>query len=161
MIDQSSYLGPLSRRTKDESEDDFKTRMLALLGDTGAGGPGGSFPVGSSAQRTFRLPSAAASTNATSVKASAGDVFKITGFNANAAARYLKLYNKASAPTVGTDAPIWTEYLPAQEKFSIDFDAAPLHFTLGIAYALTTGVADADTGALTAADVLALNGSYA
>lgn len=42
MIDQSSALGPLSRRTKDESEDDFKTRLLALSGDALGGGTGGS-----------------------------------------------------------------------------------------------------------------------
>lgn len=111
------------------------------------------------ASSTFRIVSAAASTNASSVKASAGNVGIVTGYNANAAARYLKFYNKASAPTVGTDTPIWTEYLAPQSKFSIPF--AGLYFSTGIALALTTGSADADTGALTAADILALNVAYA
>lgn len=104
-----------------------------------------------------RILSAAATTNPTSAKTSAGVVHAVSGFNANAAPRYLKFYNKASAPTVGTDTPIWTEYLAPQSKFSI---ALSLYFATGIAYALTTGVADADTGALTAADVLALNVAY-
>jgi hypothetical protein len=114
---------------------------------------------------TARLLSAAASTNATSVKASAGNVFKIVGVQVNAAARYLKLYNKATAPTVGTDTPIWTFYLPPTAVggglFTLDFGAQPLYFATGIGYALTTAAADADTGALTAGDVIAMNIAYA
>ena len=107
-----------------------------------------------------RILSAAADTNATSAKASAGDVFSIYGHNANAAARYLKFYNKASAPTVGTDTPVLTLHLAASSPFKFEF-AKGCYFSTGIAYALTTGVADADTGALTAADILALNVVYA
>src|SRR6476620_5216253 len=103
-----------------------------------------------------RIVSAAASTNGTVAKASAGTLFRASGYNANAAARYLKFYNKATAPTVGTDTPILTIYLPAQSTFEVGYPAG-LSFSTGIAYALTTGVADADTGALTAADILALN----
>lgn len=109
---------------------------------------------------TARLVSAAASTNATSVKTSSGGVIRFTLYNGNAAARYLKFYNKASAPTVGTDTPIWTEYLPAQSKAVIDFCGNPLYFSTGIAYAFTTGSADSDTGALTAGDILGFNLSY-
>lgn len=105
-----------------------------------------------------RLVSAAATTNATSVKASAGDVFTIAGYNAAAALRYLKLYNKATAPVVGTDTPFATLPLPASSGFAFDFPS--LFMDTGIAYALTTGVADADAVALTAGDVLALNIVY-
>lgn len=111
-----------------------------------------------------RLLSAAASTNATSVKASAGNVFKIVGVNTNAAARYLKIHNKASAPTVGTDTPTATLYLPPSTvnggQFEFNFGAQPLYLGTGIAYALTTAAADSDTGALTAGDVIALNIFY-
>ena len=110
--------------------------------------------------QTSRIVSAAATTNATLAKASAGDLFRVTGFNANAAARYLKIYNKATAPTVGTDTPVWTEYLPAQARFELSFPKG-YYLSAGIAYALTTGSADADSGALTAADILALNVAYA
>lgn len=111
-----------------------------------------------------RLLSAAASTNATSVKASAGNIFKIVGVNTNAAARYLKIHNKASAPTVGTDTPTATLYLPPSTvnggQFEFNFGAQPLYLGTGIAYALTTAAADADTGALTGGDVVALNIFY-
>jgi hypothetical protein len=113
---------------------------------------------------THRLLSAAASTNATSVKVSAGNVHKVYGVSGNAAARYLKFYNKATAPTVGTDTPIFTFYIPPNTvnggQFSFDFGAQPHYFSTGIAYAMTTAAADADTGALTAGDVIAFNISY-
>lgn len=114
------------------------------------------------ANLTARLLTAAASTNATSVKASAGNVHKVFGTNTNAAARYLKFYNKASSPTVGTDTPVLTFYLPPTAVgggvFSFNLDKQ--YFSTGIAYALTTAAADADTGALTAGDVVAMNITY-
>jgi hypothetical protein len=110
------------------------------------------------ADTVSRLLSAAGTTNATSAKASAGYLHKVIGYNAAAAARWLKFYNKASAPTVGTDTPVMTIYLPGQTSFALDLDG--LYFSTGIAYALTTGGADNDTGALTAADVLGLNVIY-
>lgn len=108
---------------------------------------------------TARMPSAAASTNATSAKASAGRIYAIQGYNAAGAVRYLKFYNKASAPTVGTDTPIKTLALPPAAAFAFDFPVG-YSFATGIAFALTTGSADADTGALTAGDVLGLNVDY-
>lgn len=95
----------------------------------------------------------AASTNATSVKASAGQVFGWYLFNANAATRYLKLYNKASAPTVGTDTPVLTIPIPAGAAANVEY-LGGIAFATGIAFALTTGIADADTGAVAANDVV-------
>lgn len=108
---------------------------------------------------TSRILSAAASTNATSAKASAGNLHKIIAVSKRASDCFLKLYNKASAPTVGTDTPVMTICIPANASIDLDFDAR--YFATGIAYALTTGVADADTGALTAGDVIGLNLGYA
>lgn len=97
----------------------------------------------------------AATTNATSVKASAGVVYLITAFNLNAAVRYLKMYNKASAPTVGTDTPVATYPIPASATgagFIIPIICGS-DYSTGIALALTTGVADADTGAVAANEI--------
>jgi len=105
-----------------------------------------------------RILSAAATTNATSAKASAGYLHQVSGYNASVSARYIKFYNKASAPTVGTDTPVLTYYVPGSSAFV--FDVPALYFSTGIAYALTTGSADNDTGALTAADILGLNVIY-
>ena len=107
-----------------------------------------------------RLLAAAASTNATSVKAGAGRVIKIRGYNAKAAVVYLKLYNKASAPAVGTDTPILTIPLKASDMFDIDVCNLGLNFSTGIAFALTGAVADADTTALVANDIVGMNTIY-
>lgn len=114
---------------------------------------GGTLP----ATTTFRLVSAAATTNATSVKGSAGTLRRLTGYNASTFARYLKLYDKATAPTVGTDTPRKTLYLPPATAFALDYNDS---FTVGIALALTGAAADADTTALTAGDVVCLNVDY-
>jgi hypothetical protein len=104
-----------------------------------------------------RLLSSAATTNATSLKASAGRLFKIRGLNNAASIRYLKLYNKASAPTVGTDVPVITIPLRASADFDIDLGVYGYFFSTGIAYAITGAVADADATAIVAGDILALN----
>jgi hypothetical protein len=93
----------------------------------------------------------AATTNATSVKASAGVVGSICVTNINAAVRYLKLYNKASAPTVGSDVPVLVYAIPGATTgggTNIPLPDVGLAFSTGIAYALTTGAPDADTGAV-------------
>ena len=105
-----------------------------------------------------RLVSAAATVNPTIVKASGGRVYKITGENAAAAVRYIKLYNKATAPAE-TDTPVATFAVAASLPFEFTFDAG-LYFSAGIGYRLTTLNADADTTALTAADILSLNVFY-
>jgi hypothetical protein len=95
---------------------------------------------------------AAATTNATSLKAAAGNIAAIDLFNVAAYMVFLKLYNKASAPTVGTDTPVWTIPIPASGGFSIDFSQGE-YFSTGIAFAITKLQADSDTTVLVAGDV--------
>jgi hypothetical protein len=125
---------------------------------------GGGWDRAAKPNATARLLSAAASTNATSVKASAGNLHKIRGCNTNVAKRYLKFYNKASSPTVGSDTPVLTfELQPSTVnggEFDIDISGHGHYFSTGIAYALTTAAADADTGALTAGDITSMNVLY-
>jgi hypothetical protein len=111
------------------------------------------------APSTYRVLSAAATTNGANIKASAGTVKGIQGYNAKASAVYLKLYNKASAPTVGTDTPVKTIYLPASAAFAFDFGTG-VAFATGISIAMTGAGADADTTALASGDILALNVDY-
>lgn len=99
----------------------------------------------------------AASTNATSLKASAGQLYMVTASNINASARYLKFYNKASSPTVGTDTPVLTFLIPGNASgagTNIPVPDTGLAFGTGIAYAITTGATDADTGAVAANDII-------
>lgn len=96
----------------------------------------------------------AATTNATSVKASAGTVGSLVVTNNHATnIAYLKLYNKATAPTVGTDTPVQTYALAALGGgVAIDFSNG-LAFGTGIAFALTGGMAVADTAAVAVSQV--------
>ena len=91
-----------------------------------------------------------ASTNAAVVKASAGNLYELTISNPTATAAYIKLYNKATAPTVGTDVPVLTIAIPATaagvgEK-SFVFGAVGKRFATGIGIAVTAAAAATDTG---------------
>ena len=111
--------------------------------------------VATSGGLTMHKTTSAASTNATSVKGSAGQVYSVQAFNVNAAVRYLKLYNKASAPTVGTDTPVKTLAIPgntAGAGFVINWDKG-LAFGTGIAFALTTEATDAGTTGVAANEI--------
>jgi DNA-directed RNA polymerase subunit beta len=70
---------------------------------------------------TAKLPSCAGSTNATNVKSSAGKLYQVSVYNNTASLKYLKIYNKASSPTVGSDTPIFTWPIPANGGFVADF----------------------------------------
>lgn len=95
---------------------------------------------------------AAGSTNATSVKAAEGRVYGWSLTNTSAALKYVKLYNKAAAPTVGTDVPVLTIGLPATSTVTVALPFG-IAFRTGIAYAITGVSTDADTTAVTANDV--------
>ncbi len=91
----------------------------------------------------YRVMSAA-SVNATNIKASAAAIWGWSLYNTNAAVRWLKIYNKASAPTVGSDTPAFTIALKPGDttRLIIPF-ATPL--SIGLAFGLTTGVLDSDS----------------
>lgn len=95
----------------------------------------------------------AATTNATVVKASPGQLHGWYLFNGNAATRYLKLYNTAVAPTPGTTATVLVIPIPAGAAANVSF-ANGLGFTVGISFALTTGIANSDTGSVAANEVV-------
>jgi len=95
----------------------------------------------------------AASTNATSVKASAGNINDIELSNNGAAVAYFKLYNKASTPTVGTDTPVKTIMIPVGGTVIVNGGPFGIRLATGIAYAITTGMAVADATAVAATQV--------
>ena len=95
----------------------------------------------------------AATTNATSVKAATGTLCNVAVSNINAAARFLKLYNKASAPTVGTDVPVLTIPIPATSVVNVLASDNGIQFPLGIALAITAAATDSDTTAVAANEI--------
>ena len=103
-----------------------------------------------------------ASTNANNIKSSGGNLYSIIAIGLTSSVRYLKLYNKATAPSVGTDVPIMTIPVPANTQgagISIPFSMG-VNFSLGIGIAITSGSADNDSGSVGAGDVI-VNLTYA
>jgi hypothetical protein len=136
--------------------------VLSIAAGTNAIGNVGVIPRTTGGATPYKLVSAA-TTNATTIKASAGQVFMVTASNVNAAVRYLKFYNKASAPTVGTDTPVLTFAIPgntAGAGTNIPIPACGIAFGTGISFATTTEATDAGTTGV-AANEIVINIAYA
>lgn len=111
------------------------------------------------APTTYTLVSAATN-NAQFVKASAATVFSCQLGNIDSTVAYLKIFNKASAPTVGTDSPVKTIIIP---KAGTAADGAgntvffgPGGFSLGTGFAIavTAGLPLLDNTAVSASKVI-------
>lgn len=101
-----------------------------------------------------------ASTNATSVKASSANVFNMLCSNEGATDAYVKIYNKSSAPTVGTDTPALTIKIPAGSTFSPDFSSNGVLLSSGFALAVTGAMAQSDTTAVSLNQVKIISSYY-
>lgn len=117
----------------------------------------GTFSVLPGSATNYNLTSAA-STNAATVKSSAGSLGELSVFNPSAAAIFVKLYNKASAPTVGTDIPTVTIPVAAGTLVSLEFGQMGKRFSTGIALAITAAAAASDTAAVAAG--IQVHGTY-
>jgi hypothetical protein len=91
----------------------------------------------------------AATNNATLVKAGTSKVVGLMLSNSTASAQYVKLFDKATAPTVGTDVPKLTIQLPANGVVHV-FPPDGIAFNLGLGYGIVTGVGDTDNTATAA-----------
>lgn len=87
----------------------------------------------------------AASTNSTLVVGRKALLTTVVAVNTTGTVYYLKLYNKVTAPTCGTDVPKWTLPVPANGSINVPGSVSVL-FPLGLGFCLTSGVADNDTG---------------
>lgn len=92
------------------------------------------------------------------VKGTAGTVYGVWFSNMATSTRFLKFYNATAASvTVGTTTPVLTLALPgnATDDISGVFAMAQgIAFSTAITVAATTGIADNDTGAPAANDVI-------
>jgi hypothetical protein len=95
----------------------------------------------------------AASTNATSVKAAAGQLHGYALFNTTTSLVYVKFYDDAGTPDEN-DTPAFSIMLPKEGGANVSFGDSGVAFASGIAYRTVTGVADNDTGAVGAGAVL-------
>lgn len=101
----------------------------------------------------------AATTNATLVKNSPGQVGGYYFFNSAAYAVYLKLYNTATTPTAGAGTPFATFGIPAGAAGNVSFSGG-IYFNTGLGFTITKLPADNDTTVIVANDLI-LNLFYA
>jgi hypothetical protein len=93
------------------------------------------------------------------VKASAGQVYAMWVTNTATATRFVKFYNATAANvSVGTTTPVITIGIPGNTSDDISGNFGPggmgIAFDTAITVAATTGVADADTGAPGANEII-------
>lgn len=102
----------------------------------------------------------AATTNATSVKASVGTIGTLILTNTSATWAYFKLVNKASAPTVGTDTAIINIGVAPNTTQDCSTAFAGLRMGTGISYYVSGGSSLTDNTALLAAGTFLVNMTY-
>lgn len=145
--------------------EDLKTTIVLAAGSAAIGklaanagvdiGSVGALAKTSGGWTPYRL-CAAGSDDATSVKGSAGQIGYIIVSNVNAAIAYLHIYNKATAPTLGSDTPVLTVPIPGNTDGAGAVLPVPvgIEFTTGIAFAITTTTgATPASGGVTATEV--------
>jgi len=98
--------------------------------------------------------SSANSTNATSVKGSSGAIFNMIIHNTHSgggsgSAIAFRLYDKATAPVVGTDVPMIVIHVQSNDSKEINFTSG-ITFVNGIAYSITAGNSLLDATAVSA-----------
>ena len=100
----------------------------------------------------------AATTNGALILAGTSNVSSFYATNEGATAAYIKLYNKATAPTVGTDVPEMTIPVPAAVSGVPGVATIPIgfhgfRFALGLGIAITRNAVHTDTTAIGAGEV--------
>lgn len=93
----------------------------------------------------------AATTNATVVKASAGQLYGYYLYNSNASARKVAFHNTALAPTAGASI-YFTVVVPGSSAANVEFTNG-LVFSTGIAITTVTDLTDAGTTAVALNDL--------
>jgi len=122
--------------------------VVQLAGTVTAGSTGNTTPG-----TTTTAVNSAASTNGASAKTTAAVLYMVTAHNTSAATKFVRFYNKSSAPTVGTDVPIVVMAIPANSSKEIDFGQVGMRFSSGLGHSITNGATALDSTAVAAGDV--------
>lgn len=108
-------------------------------------------PATSGGLTTFHLVSAA-TTNATNVKASAGQLYGYYIYNSNASARKVAFHNTSGTPTAGASV-FFSIVIPPTAGANVSF-ASGIAFSSGIGITTVTGLADNDSAAVALNDLV-------
>ncbi len=96
--------------------------------------------------------SSLATNNAALIASGVRRVHSLTMFNASAGIKYVRLYDKATAPTVGTDVAFRVYAIPAGLSLTVAFPGGD-QFALGLGIAITGAAPYNDNTAVAANDV--------
>ena len=102
---------------------------------------------------TYRRISTA-DTNLAVIKNAAGRIYGVVVLSKKASACYVKLYDKASNPTLASDTPLMTFLVPATGQVALTWTDIGCSCANGIAMAATGAIGDTDTTNLVAADII-------
>lgn len=108
---------------------------------------------------TTYLLISAASTNSTLISTGSHTLYAINAYNNGATAAYVKIYNKSTAPAIGTDTPIKVVMLPAGGGSNIVLPPQGDVVVSGLGIGITGGAANSDTTAVALSQVI-FNCSY-
>jgi hypothetical protein len=122
-----------------------QTTLTNTIGNVGV------VPVTSGGLTTFHLVSAA-TTNATNVKASAGQLYGWYIYNSNAAARKVAFHNSAGTPTAGASI-FFAIVIPPTSAANVEYTTG-IAFGTGIAITTVTDLTDAGATAVAASDLI-------
>ena len=127
----------------------------ALSDVTAAGIP---LRVAPAVPTTSYILNSAATTNGALILTGTSGLQALYATNTGATAAFIKLFNKATAPTVGTDVPTMILTVPAAVSgvpgsVQITPGFSGYRFALGLGIAITGAVADNDTTAIAAGQV--------
>lgn len=98
---------------------------------------------------TYHHKIGANTTNATSLKGSAGQLYGWMVTSQESGWVYVKFYNKASAPTVGSDTVVFALGIPPGGGAN-QMVPHGIVFSTGIAYSIVAGITDGSTTAISA-----------
>jgi hypothetical protein len=126
------------------------TRLPALVAGSALVGRVNLDPQTANGLSIFHLMSAA-TTNATNIKASAGQVYGWYIYNSNAAARKVVFHNTAGTPTAGASV-IFALMIPPTSAANVELTMG-LAFATGIAITTVTDAADSGTTAVALNDL--------
>lgn len=109
------------------------------------------FPQTSNGLSAFHLVTAA-STNATIIKSSAGQVYGWFIYNSNASARKIAFHNSSTTPTAGTSI-FFSIVIPPSAGANVEYTNG-IAFSSGIGITTVTDLTDAGTTAVAASDLI-------
>jgi hypothetical protein len=122
-----------------------QTTLTNTIGNVGV------VPVTSGGLSVFHLVSAA-TTNATNVKASAGQLYGWYIYNSNTLARKVAFHNSAGTPTAGASI-FFAIVIPGSSAANVEYTTG-IAFGTGIAITTVTDLTDAGTTAVAASDLI-------